>query len=212
MAAPHLRQIAPSSRRATGPPSASWVAPSGSWLVVKSHFGYAEQPQKTLPVRRARRATRWPSPFFGQIDLEGQLLGRRRAVALDEVAVRVSRAAHERPEPATARGEDPLAALRAGLARPRQVRGLVAGQRPGLLVLGVERAGKEPSVPAEPDHHRVPERTDLVADLGREVRPSELLALLRDPIPEWPVERLEQRDPRPLAPGDLVELLLHAGR
>src|SRR5690606_12988133 len=37
--APHLRQIPVSPLRATGPSSVSWTAPTGSWFVVKSHFG-----------------------------------------------------------------------------------------------------------------------------------------------------------------------------
>ena len=40
----------------------------------------------------------------------------------------------------------------------------------------------------------------------------ELLALLVDARLERPEERAQQRDPLALAAGDLVELLLHAGR
>ena len=52
---------------------------------------------------------------------------------------------------------------------------------------------------------------DLVGGLGREVLALELAALLVDALLERPVERAQQRDPRALAAGDLVELLLHAG-
>ena len=59
-------------------------------------------------------------------DLERQRIRRRRALLLDVVAVRVARAADERPEPAALADERPLAALRADLAlaglrrRPRR--------------------------------------------------------------------------------------------
>ena len=49
-------------------------------------------------------------------DLERQRIGRRRTLLLDVVAVRVARAADERPEPAALADERPLAALRADLA------------------------------------------------------------------------------------------------
>ena len=48
--------------------------------------------------------------------------------------------------------------------------------------------------------------------LGREVRAPELLALLVDERLERPVELAQQRHPRALAAGDLVEVLLHPGR
>jgi len=57
----------------------------------------------------------------------------------------------------------------------------------------------------------VPERTDLVRGLRREVATTKLAALLGDPVPQRGIERLQQRDPGSLAAGDLVELLLHAG-
>ena len=150
--------------------------------------------------------------FFGQIDLERQRVRRRRAVLLDVVAVRVARAADERPEPAALADERALVALRADLARPLLGRRLVAGQRPRFLVLREHRAGQELAVAAEPDDHRVAFGADLVGRLGREVGALELLALLVDAVAQRRVERLQQRDPRALAAGDLVELLLHARR
>jgi hypothetical protein len=51
----------------------------------------------------------------------------------------------------------------------------------------------------------------LVGRLGREVASAQLTPLLRDAVAQRRVEGLEQRHPRPLAAGDLVELLLHAG-
>ena len=55
-------------------------------------------------------------------------------------------------------------------------------------------------------------RADLVGRLGREVGPAGGLADLVDPVAQRRVERLEHRHPQTLAPGDLVELLLHPGR
>ncbi len=148
---------------------------------------------------------------------ERELLGRRRAVLLDVGAVRVAVAADERPEPAPlGRQHAPvrLAAGRTGLAHAgerRELR-LLAGDRPRLLVLGVQRAGEEPPVAAEPDHHRVAQGADLVGRLGGEVAAPELLPLLVDERPKRRVERPQERHPGALAAGDLVELLLHPGR
>ena len=58
----------------------------------------------------------------------------------------------------------------------------------------------------------MPERADLVGRFGREVAPAQLAALLGDAVAERRVERFEERDPGPLAAGDLVELLLHPRR
>ncbi len=52
---------------------------------------------------------------------------------------------------------------------------------------------------------------DLVGLLGREVGPPRVLADLGDAVAQRWVEGLQERDPRPLAAGDLVELLLHPG-
>src|SRR4029077_659713 len=110
--------------------------------------------------------------------LERERVRRRRAVLLDELAVRIARAADERAELATLAHERALAALGADLAGPLLWRRLVAGQRRALLVVGEHRAGQEPPVPPEPDHHRVAFRANLIGRLGREVRPLELAALL----------------------------------
>ena len=89
---------------------------------------------------------------------------------------------------------------------------LLAGERPRLLVLRVQRAGEEPAVAAEADDHRVALGADLVGRLGREVAALELAALLVHERLERPVEGAQQRHPRALAARDLVELLLHARR
>ena len=88
-------------------------------------------------VAGAPRATRHEMAVvvLGADDLERQRIGRRRAVLLDVVAVRVARAADERPEPAALADERALAALGADLAGPLLGRRLLAGQRPRLLVL-----------------------------------------------------------------------------
>ena len=52
-------------------------------------------------------------------------------------------------------------------------------------------------------------RADLVGLLGREVAPAQLTPLLLDEVAERLVELAQQRHPLALAPGDLVELLLH---
>ncbi len=88
----------------------------------------------------------------------------------------------------------------------------VAGQRPRLLVLRVERAGEELAVAAEPDHHRVTLGAHLVAWPGREVRPAQLLRLAVDEGPERHVEVAHHGPPRTRAAGDLVEVLLHPRR
>ena len=144
-------------------------------------------------------------------DLEGQRVRRRWAFLLDEGAIRVARAADERPEPPVLADERSFAALRADLALARLRRCLVAGQWSRFLVLREQRAGKEAAVPAEADDHRVSERADLVGRLRREVGPLEGLALLVDAIAERPVEGPEERDPGSFAAGDLVELFLHPG-
>src|SRR6185436_3744935 len=118
--------------------------------------------------------------------------------------VRVARAAEERAEPAVLADERALAALRADLATALLGRGLLARQRPGLLVLGIHRAGQEPAVATEPDDHRVAFRADLVGRLGREVAALELAPLLVDAIAQRAVERSQERHPLALAAGDLV--------
>ena len=89
-------------------------------------------------VPGASRATRHEVAVIvlGAIDRERQRVGRRRAVALDVVALGIPRAADERPEPAALADERPLAALGAHLAGPLLGRRLLAGQRSALLVLG----------------------------------------------------------------------------
>src|SRR6185436_15706764 len=144
--------------------------------------------------------------------LEPERLGRRRALLLDVRTVGVSRAAHERPEPAVLPDERPLAALRADLALAGLRRGLVARQRSRFLVLREQRAGEEPAVPAEANHHGMPLGTELVGGLRREVASPQLAALLGHALRERPVEGAEEWDPRPLAARHLVELLLHPGR
>ena len=52
------------------------------------------------------------------------------------------------------------------------------------------------------------EQTSSVASVVKSLR-LQLPPLLVDPIAKRPVERAQQRHPRPLAAGDLVELLLH---
>ena len=146
---------------------------------------------------------------LGAGHLERQRIGRRRAVLLDVVAVRIARAADERAEPAALADERALAALRADLTGPLLGRRLVARQRPALLVLGIQRAGQEPAVPTQPDDHRVALRAHLVGRLGREVAALELAALLVDAVAQRAVEGAQQRHPLALATGDLVELLLH---
>src|SRR4029453_2654768 len=145
-------------------------------------------------------------------NLERQLVGGRRAVLADERAVRGARAAHEGAELAALRREDALAALRARVAVALELGRLLAWQWARLLVVGVGRAGEELPVAAEADDHRVAERADLVRGLGGEVRALELLALLVDARPQRLEELAQQRHPGALAPGDLVELLLHSRR
>src|SRR4029079_11023699 len=77
------------------------------------------------------------------LDLERERVGRRRAVLLDVVAVRVARAADEGPESAALADQGPLPALGADLAGALLGRRLLAGQRPGLLVLGIHPGGQE---------------------------------------------------------------------
>ena len=149
---------------------------------------------------------------LGAHHLERELVGRRRAVPADVRAVRVARAADERPELAAPGRQDALAALRAGIAVALELGRLLARQRARLLVLGVGRAGEELPVAAEADDHRVALRADLVAGLGGDVAALDGLADLVDALLERAEERAQQRDPRPVALGDLVELLLHPGR
>ena len=136
---------------------------------------------------------------------ERERVGRWRAVVLDVVAFGIARAPEERSEPAAPARQTPLAALRTHLPAPFERRWLVLGQRSGLLVLRVERAGQEPPVPSELDHHRVPFRAHLVGrfDPWREVVAGLHLRVERS------VEATQERDPLAFATGDLVELLLH---
>ncbi len=170
---------------------------------------------RACPARAARHEVAFATARTRH--LERKLVRRWRAILPDVGAVRIAIAAHERPEPAALDREHPAvgrAAGRARLARAghRREVGLLAGKRPRLLVLGVQRAGEEPSVSAEPDHHRVTQRADLVGRLGREVLPAELLALLVHERPERCVELPEEGHPGALPPRDLVELFLHASR
>ena len=113
-----FRQMPASSRSATGPSSASWSAPSGSMLVVKSHFGVARAaPEDDARASRPARRRGGP-PALRARDLERQRRRRRRAGAVDVVAVGVAGAAGEGPEAAALRDERALAALGAGLADP----------------------------------------------------------------------------------------------
>src|SRR6185436_2351984 len=88
-------------------------------------------------------------------------------VLLDELALGIARAAHERPEAAALAHQRALAALGADLTGPGLGWRLVTGNGPRLLVLRILRAGQEPAVAAELDDHRVAERADLVSGLGR---------------------------------------------
>src|SRR6185312_6456883 len=92
---------------------------------------------------------------LGARDLERQRLGWRWAFTLDVVALGVPGAADKRAELAAPADERPLAALRTDLARALLGRRLVAGEWPGLLVLGIHRARQEPSVPSQADDHRM---------------------------------------------------------
>ena len=96
-------------------------------------------------VPGAPRATRDEMTVLvlGADDLERERIGRRRAVLLDVLAVRIARAADERAEPPALADQRPCAALGADLAGPLLGRRLVTRDRPGLLVLRVERAGQE---------------------------------------------------------------------
>src|SRR6185369_9518641 len=69
----------------------------------------------------------------------------------------------------------------------------------------------EAPVAPEADDHGVPERADLVRGFRGEVAPAGRLADLVDALPEGRIEGLEQRHPRPLAAGYVVEVLLHLG-
>src|SRR6185295_15965296 len=95
---------------------------------------------------------------LGARHLERQRLRWGRPLLPDVVAIGVPRAPDERSEPAALADEGALAALGADLPRPLLGRWLVARQRPALLVLGIEGAGQEPSVPPEADDHRVAQR------------------------------------------------------
>src|SRR5450759_3733387 len=149
--------------------------------------------------------------------LERELVRWRRAVLLDVGAVRVAVAANERPEPAALDHEHAPVRLAArgaqlaGAGEPREIR-LFARERSRLFVLRIERAGEEPSVAAQPDHHGVSLRADLVGRLGGEVLPTEFLPLLVHQRSQRRVKLPEERYPGTLSPGDLIELFLHPGR
>src|SRR5919112_1792935 len=85
------------------------------------------------PARSAR--DEMPVTVLRTGDLEGQRIRRRRTFFLDERAVGVARAAHERPEAPALPDERSLAALRADFALPGLRRCLLARERPGFLVL-----------------------------------------------------------------------------
>ena len=100
MADPHLRHSAASPLRAIGPSSASCRPPSGSSFEREVALRVVGASPEDVPGAPGATRHEVAVVVLRAGHLERQRVRRRRAVLLDVLAVRVARAADERPEPA----------------------------------------------------------------------------------------------------------------